>query len=149
VFPFDHKRLKSNGFRVTGRELQRELQGWLDQAVFPDLPVPSSHVRAVIAPHAGFTYSGPTAAYAYKTVDTTKVKRVFILGPSHKFYLEGCALSNCSKYETPLGSMKIDREVMDELEQSLARYSKMTLAADEDEHSLEMHLPFVQMIMQG
>lgn len=76
--------------------------------------------------HAGYSYSGPAAAWAYKSIDTTNMcvhilrrldtspsdkclrKRVFILGPSHHVYLDGCALSLCDEYETPVGVLPID-----------------------------------------
>lgn len=77
--------------------------------------------------HAGYTYSGPAAAWAYKSIDTGNMyvlitstvhttnrhlpsRRVFILGPSHHVYLDGCALTGCQKYATPLGDLPIDRD---------------------------------------
>jgi len=80
--------------------------------------------------HAGYSFSGPAAAWAYKSIDTTDMfvtlhiphdflkqlvdwgfsKRVFILGPSHHYYLDGCALSKCTEYETPVGNLPIDVE---------------------------------------
>ena len=65
----------------------------------------------VIAPHAGFSYSGPTAAYAYRHIDPTRVKRVFILGPSHHYYLPGCAVTRHRAYETPLGDLEVDATI--------------------------------------
>ena len=77
--------------------------------------------------HAGYSYSGPAAAWAYKSIDTSNMfvhfvfpclrnvwvdegfsKRIFILGPSHHYYLQGCALSKCTEYETPVGNLPID-----------------------------------------
>ncbi|KAI9207081.1 putative dioxygenase [Polychytrium aggregatum] len=97
--------------------------------------------------HAGFSYSGPAAAYAYKCVDTTNIERVFILGPSHHVYLNGCALSRCDEYETPLGNLKIDKDAIASLMQSKL-FTYMTLEVDEDEHSIEMQLPFLFKIME-
>lgn len=133
-----------------GERLDKELTSWLHEASLPTdgEPLPSSKIRALIAPHAGFAYSGSTAAYAYKCVDTNQVSRVFILGPSHKVYLEGCALSQCTNYETPLGRMELDQELIQELHSS-RQLSSMTFQTDEDEHSIEMHLPFVQAVMKG
>src|SRR5216683_6072268 len=81
--------------------------------------------------HAGYSYSGQAAAWAYKSINTIGMsvhvvrvivrligptnlplqlsKRVFILGPSHHFYLPGCALSKCTEYATPLGGLPLDR----------------------------------------
>ena len=122
---------------------------WLNQVLYQndtDL-IPSDRVRAIIAPHAGFAYSGPASAYAYKSVVTDQIERVFILGPSHKIYLDSCALSKCSVYHTPLGSMELDEDIISSLKNT-GHFSSMTLRADEDEHSIEMHLPFVQKIME-
>lgn len=102
--------------------------------------------RLIISPHAGYSYSGPTAAYGFKALDWTGVRRVFILGPSHHFYLKGCALSQCSTYATPLGELKIDVDLIKTLHDS-GRFDKMSLDVDEDEHSIEMQLPFLRMVM--
>lgn len=92
-------------------------------------------------------------------------KRVFILGPSHHVYLDGCALSKCTEYATPLGSLPLDRPSMllflgvssesyesfaaiEELKKT-GKFSEMELSTDEDEHSIEMHLPYVRKIFEG
>mmetsp|Transcript_16608 Transcript_16608/g.42395 ORF Transcript_16608/g.42395 Transcript_16608/m.42395 type:complete len:288 (+) Transcript_16608:110-973(+) len=123
-----------------GEELAGQLRAWLD-AVEPS----AGRARAVIAPHAGFAYSGPTAAYAYKHIDPEVVRRVFLLGPSHHVHLHGCALTGCASYETPLGRIAIDRATNGELAQ--AGFETMALDTDEAEHSLELHLPYIQAVM--
>jgi AmmeMemoRadiSam system protein B len=72
-------------------ELDEELTEYLKKAkrTLPEGAI----LKALIGPHAGFMFSGPTAAYAYKNVDPEKYDRVFLLGPSHHAYLDGCALS--------------------------------------------------------
>ncbi|KAF2754521.1 UPF0103-domain-containing protein [Pseudovirgaria hyperparasitica] len=137
-----------------GPQLDRQLSGWLDQvptatsgigahsSTEGSLQIPSTGARAIIAPHAGFSYSGPAAAWAYKSLDLSNVKRVFLLGPSHHYYLTTCALSRCDTYETPLGDLKIDLATVKELEQTGA-FEKMSQSKDEAEHSLEMHLPYI------
>jgi len=104
--------------------------------------------KAIIAPHAGYSYSGPAAAWAYKSIDTTDIKRVFILGPSHHVYLDGCALSRCKEYVTPLGNLPIDVETIAELAQT-GKFTDMDLQTDEDEHSIEMHLPYIRKVFEG
>ena len=69
-------------------------------------------VRAIIAPHAGIDYSGQVGAYAYVQLNPAHYKRVFLLGPSHHVYLQACALSMASKYQTPLGDIEIDSEMV-------------------------------------
>ncbi len=92
--------------------------------------------------HAGYSYSGETAAWAYKSLDFSNCKRVFLLGPSHAYYLSGCALSKHAKYATPLGDLVIDKEIVAEL-QKTGKFDVMSTQNDETEHSLEMHLPYI------
>ena len=98
-------------------ELAAQLHGWLQQA---DVCCPNA-ARAIIAPHAGYSYSGPTAAWAYKHVGRD-VRRVFVLGPSHNVYLANCAVTRCSSYSTPLGDIPIDAGVRSELLASKAAF---------------------------
>lgn len=74
-------------------------------------------------------------------------KRVFILGPSHHVRLRGCALSIAEKYETPLYDLKIDPQINSELEKT-GKFTWMDMSTDENEHSIEMHLPYVAKVME-
>jgi AmmeMemoRadiSam system protein B len=72
----------------------------------------------LIGPHAGYRYSGPTAAFAYVNITpevAKRIKRVFLLGPSHKAYLEFIATTKCTEWETPLGNWKIDTDTVNRL----------------------------------
>lgn len=69
-------------------------------------------------------------------------KRVFLLGPSHHFYLSKAALSKCTEYETPIGNLTIDQETTTSLHKT-GVFEWMSQSTDEDEHSLEMHLPYI------
>ncbi|KAH9944423.1 MEMO1 family [Epithele typhae] len=132
-------------------QLDQELTGWLagvTPAPEDNFKPPISGTKAIIAPHAGYSYSGAAAAWAYKSIDVTGIKRVFILGPSHHVYLDGCALSRCSQYETPLGGLPIDTDTMNELKK-IGRFTEMSLETDEDEHSIEMHLPYIRKVFEG
>ncbi|KAF1990346.1 UPF0103-domain-containing protein [Aulographum hederae CBS 113979] len=135
-------------------QLSRELDGWLDQvpsstkcigtqsANGPNAEIPSTRARAIIAPHAGYSYSGRAAAWAYKALDLSNAKRIFLLGPSHHIHLPDCALSKCDEYETPLGNLKLDKSTIDEL-RATGQFRDMSISTDEDEHSIEMHLPYI------
>lgn len=92
--------------------------------------------------HAGYSYSGPCAAWAYKALDLSAAKRVFVLGPSHTYYLRGCALTTFDKYATPFGDLVVDKATTAELRRT-GRFSDMPPRRDVDEHSLEMHLPYL------
>lgn len=124
-------------------ELNSQLECWLSNV---DVKVPSA--RALIAPHAGYAYCGECAAFAYKQVDPANISRVFILGPSHHFSLPGCALTQTKSYETPLYDLEIDQEVNEEL-LSTGKFDHMQLNVDEDEHSIEMQLPYIAKVMQS
>ncbi|CAG0883403.1 unnamed protein product [Cyprideis torosa] len=123
-------------------ELDRQLRQWLDR-----VDVVHGPAKAVIAPHAGYQYSGPTAAFAYNQINPAAVKRIFILGPSHHVRLSGCAVSACQKYQTPLYSLLVDTGVNEEL-LATGHFERMSLPTDEDEHSIEMHLPYIAKIME-
>lgn len=73
-------------------------------------------------------------------------KRIFLLGPSHHFYLSNAALSGCDEYATPMGNLIVDRETTVALHKT-GQFSYMSQSVDEDEHSLEMHLPFVHKML--
>ncbi|KAL9226748.1 hypothetical protein vseg_002522 [Gypsophila vaccaria] len=125
-------------------KLAEELEGWLDEA---DL-TKSSDVRGVIAPHAGYSYSGRAAAYAFGNIDPTNIKRIFLLGPSHHYYTPKCALSSATVYKTPIGDLPIDLEVIEELK-ATGKFEMMNIRVDEAEHSMEMHLPYLAKVFEG
>lgn len=127
-----------------GRELNRQLENWLGQ-VSDNLHCPA---RAIIAPHAGYVYCGDCAAYAYKQIDPRTVSRIFILGPSHHVCLSGCALTACSLYRTPLYDLVVDKHINRELN-ATGSFEVMDLKTDEDEHSIEMHLPYIAKVMES
>ncbi|KAF9481387.1 UPF0103-domain-containing protein [Pholiota conissans] len=138
------------GSWYTGDEkaLDRELNEFLAKVQDTVEPYPVRGCKAIIAPHAGYSYSGPAAAWAYKSIDTANIKSVFILGPSHHYYLEGCALSKCKEYQTPIGTLPLDLDTIKELK-ATGIFESMDVQADEDEHSIEMHLPYVRKIFEG
>ncbi|EJD03938.1 UPF0103-domain-containing protein [Fomitiporia mediterranea MF3/22] len=133
------------------QRLNDELSTWLNDAQ-PDaedgFALPVKGCKAIIAPHAGYSYSGPAAGWAYKSIDTTGIKRVFILGPSHHVYLDCCALSRFQEYATPIGNLPLDIETIEELRKT-GSFEDMRSDTDEDEHSIEMHLPYVRKAFEG
>jgi MEMO1 family protein len=104
--------------------------------------------KALIAPHAGYIYSGPIAARAYARVKplAAQVRRVVLLGPSHFVPFAGLALSGADAFMTPLGPITIDRDALAALAEMPG---VLTLpAAHEREHSLEVQLPFLQVALR-
>ena len=130
--------------------LEKQLRTYLESAQPGTLKkvAPGGRLRALIGPHAGYSYSGKTAAYGYVDIDPTQVKKIFLLGPSHHVYLDGCAVSGAKKYETPIGDIEVDNEVCRALERT-GHFQRMNLRVDEEEHSLEMHLPYIAHVMKG
>ena len=102
-------------------------------------------VAALIVPHAGYYFSGNVAASAYMSINMEKrYKRIFLLGPSHHTWLDGASVNvEVDYYATPLGNVKVDREVAQQLIEadSVFSYSKK---AHSQEHCLEVQLPFLQ-----
>ena len=102
-------------------------------------------VAALIVPHAGYYFSGNVAASAYsKLHPEKKYKRIFLLGPSHHEWLDGASVnSEADYYATPLGEVKVDREVARQLIEADSIFSYQQKAHDR-EHCLEVQLPFLQ-----
>ncbi len=106
--------------------------------------------KAIIAPHAGYVYSGPVAATAYARLGQRRstapvIERVVLLGPAHRVGFGGLATSSFDAFETPLGRVPLDRAAIAELERLPFVYAFDRAHARE--HSLEVHLPFLQVIL--
>jgi len=103
--------------------------------------------RAIIAPHAGYIYSGPVAAPAYHTLlkFRDQIKRVVLLGPSHRVAINGLALTGADFFSTPLGVIPIDKAA----NKMLAHHHDIDFIEQAHlyEHSLEVHLPFLQTVL--
>jgi hypothetical protein len=103
--------------------------------------------KAIIAPHAGYSYSGPIAASAFSAFvgAAAGVRRVVLLGPSHRVPLRGLGLPGVEKFATPLGAVALDLEAAAAVE----RLPQVAVRPDahELEHSLEVELPFLQVML--
>ncbi|HRH80409.1 MAG TPA: AmmeMemoRadiSam system protein B [Thiobacillaceae bacterium] len=123
--------------------LARDVQALLGAAKTPTL-----RPKALIAPHAGYVYSGPVAASAYALLKPLRqtIKRVVLLGPLHRVWVAGLALPSVAWFDTPLGRIPLDTEAM----QALSRLPQVEIndAAHAAEHSLEVHLPFLQTVLE-
>ena len=104
--------------------------------------------KALIAPHAGYVYSGPIAANAYSRLVPARgrIKRVVLLGPAHFVAVQGLALPDASSFATPLGMVPLDEAGVETLSR-LPQVSQ-SKAAHASEHSLEVHLPFLQTVLE-
>jgi AmmeMemoRadiSam system protein B len=123
--------------------LARDVRALLDAAPTDAAPVP----KALIAPHAGYIYSGPTAAQAYALLEPARtiIHRVVLLGPVHRVPVRGLALSGANVFATPLGDICVDQQaqaLLQDLPQVVVSPQAHAL-----EHSLEVQLPFLQLAL--
>jgi AmmeMemoRadiSam system protein B len=127
-------------------ELQDTVDQLLEQAA-TDTAETLPAIRAIIAPHAGYIYSGPVAAAAYRQLSDMKqrIKRVAVLGPSHRVALGGLAVPDSEYFSTPLGRIALDNDTIIRL-LHYPQVSRSNLAHSQ-EHSLEVQLPFLQRLL--
>ncbi|WP_017941634.1 MULTISPECIES: AmmeMemoRadiSam system protein B [unclassified Thioalkalivibrio] len=103
--------------------------------------------KALIAPHAGYPYSGPVAASAYARIRPLagRIRRVVLLGPSHRVPFRGIATTTATAYRGPLGDVPVDHEALERIA-DLPGVQALDIAHG-PEHSLEAHLPFLQVAL--
>jgi AmmeMemoRadiSam system protein B/AmmeMemoRadiSam system protein A len=125
--------------------LAAEIDGYLAAAAPADPP--SGKILALIVPHAGYVYSGRTAAAAYALVRSRAIDTVVIIGPSHRAAFEGCSIWPDGGFETPLGVARVDAA----LAKAIAKASgfRFRPEAFAEEHSVEVQVPFVQKALPG
>jgi len=104
--------------------------------------------KALIVPHAGYIYSGAVAATAYAGLRpySEQYTRVILLGPAHRVAVPGLALSGADVFRTPLGDVPLDKDALDALTTLKVR---VVDAAHQFEHSIEVHLPFLQSVIES
>jgi Predicted dioxygenase len=125
--------------------LASEVTSYLAQA--RQFAPPARPPKAIIAPHAGYIYSGPIAASVYARLEPLrgKVKRVVLAGPAHRVYVEGIALPSVAAFDSPLGAVALDTEALDRLRK--LPFAETSDRAHAMEHSLEVHVPFLQSVL--
>jgi len=126
--------------------LRNDLSAMLDSAASRNLD-PAS-IKALVVPHAGYMYSGPIAATAYKLLSSRRqqIRRVVLLGPSHRIPFRGLAIPTAGQFRTPLGDIELDLPALEAIE-SLPGVERRD-DAHTWEHSLEVQLPFLQTVLE-
>jgi AmmeMemoRadiSam system protein B/AmmeMemoRadiSam system protein A len=124
-------------------ELRQQVGAFLSQVPEVDFP---GRLTALISPHAGYAFSGQVAAYGYKLLEKQKFETVIIIGPSHHTPFSGVAVYDRGGFRTPLGVVPLDYELISALEKREPRI-RFIREAHLREHSLEMQLPFLQVVM--
>jgi AmmeMemoRadiSam system protein B len=133
--------IAGNWYPGSERQLIQTVDQYLTQV---DQPLIDGELLGLISPHAGYTYSGQTAAYAYYQLQGRIVDTVVVMGPSHRAWVGDYAVSEEDAYETPLGRVPLDQAFIADLEQ---RVPLQRIRRDA-EHSLEIQLPFLQRQLQ-
>lgn len=109
-------------------------------------PRPEGIVKGLISPHAGYMYSGSTAARAYGLLHGETYEAVIVVGPSHREYFYGVSLYPGDAYRTPLGDVLIDKNIRSELE-NIPKNISISDMGHRGEHSVEVQLPFLQKML--
>ena len=135
--------LAGTWYEANPQSLARTVDGYLDQAELPNLP---GEIIAVIAPHAGLRYSGAVAGYAFATVRGAAPEHVAIISPMHHLYAQPLLTSAHTAYQTPLGEVPVDAELVSNLDQALRGRLNfgLTPIAKDPEHAVEIEIPFLQ-----
>ena len=138
-----HSPIAGSWYPADPEALRRLLEGFLDKAPSPD-PAEASRLIAVVVPHAGYAYSGFTAAHAYRWIRQRRPKRILIIGPSHYAAFRGISFGDFDAYETPLGRVPVDPAG-----RKLVKACPLVgfyPEAHGKEHSLDIQVPFLQVI---
>lgn len=122
-------------------QLRVMIEGFMQRV---SMPVLQEKVIGVVAPHAGYIYSGQCAAYSYQALSSRPFKTLILIGPSHESDSFQFSIGDYEAYQTPLGLATIDSDIVN----SLLRYPafELTKLYHEREHCLEVQVPFIQTI---
>lgn len=124
-------------------ELEKLIKMLLDQNI------PSEqfdHISGIVSPHAGYIYSGGTAAFAYNTVKGKNYETVVVISPSHREYFPGVSIYEGDAYSSPLGVVEVDKNLRDKIIDN----SKTIFPGAQGhrgEHALEVQIPFLQVVL--
>jgi AmmeMemoRadiSam system protein B/AmmeMemoRadiSam system protein A len=133
-------------YESDSKRLAGQLEGFDEAAQAKITPVAQElqgqQILAIVAPHAGYAFSGQTAACSYRAPESKEVKRVFLLGPSHYRAFRGAAVTSDKSFATVFGDLTVDSDVMLDLKN--AHLFQELSDVHRDEHSLEMQLAFVK-----
>jgi AmmeMemoRadiSam system protein B len=123
--------------------LRRLIEGFLYDAGSSDL----KNIKGIVCPHAGYIYSGQVAVYSYRQIVGDKFDSIFLIGPSHTEYFNFSSIYSGDAYMTPLGLVYVDKERSKKLA-GKSESIKLSLYGHKDEHSLEVQLPFLQVLFE-
>jgi hypothetical protein len=142
---FSH--LSNAWYPAKGKKLRRQVEELKERAIQDfEIVMDPDRVKAILVPHAAYNYSGIVAAAAYQAVEKAKIKRIFIIGPSHYVPFQGVALPDAQyeKFGNDLGSISLDRKILKKLRMDGSGLFKSVQRAYDLEHSIEIQIPFIQ-----
>jgi AmmeMemoRadiSam system protein B len=130
------------------QKLRYSIRQYIDEAKLSDI---KGQIVAIIVPHAGHIYSGPVAGYAFAAIQNLAPDLVAIISPMHQAYYQPLLTSSHAGYHTPLGSVMIDVDAVEQLDRQLEADLGfgLTGVANDTEHSLEIELPFLQVALKN
>ncbi|HOK56572.1 MAG TPA: AmmeMemoRadiSam system protein B [bacterium] len=127
-------------------ELKNMIDNFLKNVNYKE-KIEKGEIIGIIAPHAGYIYSGPVAAYSFKLLEGMDIKTVILIGRSHNSHFKGGVIDDREGWEMPLGKVEIDKEIFDKL------YKKKNFSVNkvllDYEHSLEVEVPFLQVVLKN
>jgi AmmeMemoRadiSam system protein B len=124
--------------------LTKRIEGYLSKVKAKSL---KGELKAIIVPHAGYMYSGQVAAHAYRLLQDRNLKRIIMIGPSHRVGFRGASVNMQSGYKTPLGVVPVDRDLGKRI-LNADTFIQEVPRAHAIEHSLEIQLPFLQTVLR-
>ncbi len=139
-----HSRLAGSWYPANADALKKQLKAYADNAEAPR----HKHVRALLLPHAGYRFSGQTAAHAVKQIAGRKYSRVIVAGPTHRVAMRNrISVPAVTHYSTPLGGVELDRQVL--LKLLAEDFCRSIPQAHATEHSVQIQLPLLQHALDG
>lgn len=128
-------------------KLAHQIDGFIQQATAPSI---KGKIFGLVVPHAGHRYSGATAGIAYRTILGNSYPLVMILSPSHHYYPAQLLSSAHHFYTTPLGNLPVHQEALKLLQKEMRHAGvEIKLVEEDEEHSIEIQLPFLQQALEG
>ncbi len=135
-------------YQANATRLAAQIDRFMDEAELPEI---AGEIVEIMAPHAGHIYSGAVAGYAFAAVRGLSPELVAVVSPMHHPYFEPILTSAHSAYATPLGTLPIAEEVLDQIDYQLQSEIGVRIGriSNDSEHSLEIELPFLQRALTG
>ena len=147
IHPIRPSPISGSWYSSDPKELSFEIDQYISKAKNPEIV---GKIIGILAPHAGYQYSGPTAGFAFRTVMNKKYDLVIILSPYHAYHSALLLSSAHQMYSTPLGLVSVNREILQDLQFGLSKNDfQLTQIANDREHSLEIEIPFLQRSLKG